>query len=502
MIDESNLEDQLSASLVNQLNVAREADLAEGLQKINDNLARSIEQQDNAFSFATAQIDKVSDELTRPENILGSDQTKHGEIAEKIEVGIRNAKEALAQKVDDAKNFSATFEGVGRTAPEDYIIDGIQVQAKFINGANNNLRHVLDHMEKYDYFGRDNSYYHIPKDTHETVLKILNGENVDNLKDTTIRAIKEKAQSIETASGRTFEDVVRAGKVGYSEVQINTAGQTLDVQEEILNQDNIAIKDGINQEAVDEKNTVIDENQPSLEGLGQAAIVGGAVGAGIALTKNIYSNYKDGKNIFAGDYSSDDWKTLGIDTSKYAAIGGLSGAAIYGLTNYAGMAAPFAGAVVTATKGVAALIQQYKNGEITQNQFIDLGLIVCAESAVVGVCTAIGQTLIPIPVLGAVVGSIAGTLLAGVGKSLLSSDRKAIETKIKDYQSDLDEASMIVIGKIEKEFKNLGDLTAAAFKLENNQCLIQLSLELAKEHGVNINKLIKNHNELDDFMTA
>ncbi|MFT6916630.1 MAG: hypothetical protein ACJAWL_002971 [Motiliproteus sp.] len=498
----SNLEDQLSSSLVDQLNVAREADLAEGLQKINENLSRSIEQQDNSFTFATDQINKVREELTRPENILGSNKTKHGEIAEKIEVGIRNAKEALAQKVDSAKDFSATFEGVGRTAPEDYIIDGIQVQAKFINGANNNLRHVIEHMEKYDYFGRDYSYYHVPKDTHETVLKIINGENVDNLKDSTIRAIKEKANSIEAASGRSFEDVVRAGKVGYSEVQINTAGQTLDVQDEILNQENIAIKDDIHQGASDEKNTVLDENQPSLEELGQAAIIGGAVGAGIALTKNIYSNYKDGKNIFAGDYSSDDWKKLGVDTSKYAAIGGLSGAAIYGITNYAGMAAPFAGAIVTATKGVTALIKQYKNGEITQTQFIDLGFIVCAESAVVGVCTVIGQTLIPIPVLGAVVGSIAGTLLVGVGKSLLSSDRKLIEKKIKLYQSKLDEVSMIVIDKIEEEFKNLGDLTVAAFKLENNQCLLKLSLELAEEHGVNTNKLIKNHNELDDFMTA
>lgn len=54
---------------------------------------------------------------------------------------------------------------------------------------------------------------------------------------------------------------------------------------------------------------------------------------------------------------------------------------------------------------------------------------------------------------------------------------------------------------IEAEFKKLGDLTEAAFKLKNNQGLIQLSVELAEAHNVSPNKLIKNIDELDDFMT-
>ncbi|MEZ9922079.1 hypothetical protein AB4342_18280, partial [Vibrio breoganii] len=89
--------------------------------------------------------------------------TKHGEVAEKIEIAIRNARQALDQNAFKPEEFTATFEGVGRTAPEDYIINGIEVQSKFINGINNNLKHVIDHMDKYDHFGRDGSYYHIPK---------------------------------------------------------------------------------------------------------------------------------------------------------------------------------------------------------------------------------------------------------------------------------------------------------------------------------------------------
>ena len=53
-----------------------------------------------------------------------------------------------------------------------------------------------------------------------------------------------------------------------------------------------------------------------------------------------------------GDYTVEDWKSLGLNTGKSAVIGGVSSTAIYGLTNYADLAAPFAGAVVTAIKGV------------------------------------------------------------------------------------------------------------------------------------------------------
>ncbi|MCP6629314.1 hypothetical protein NL507_29360, partial [Klebsiella pneumoniae] len=106
-----------------------------------------------------------------------------------------------------------------------------------------------------------------------------------------------------------------------------------------------------------------------------------------------------GKNIFRGEFDTEDWQDVGLDTLKGAAIGGVSAGAIYTLTNYASMGAPFASALVTATKGVASLTMSYQRGEIDLDEFTDLGLIVCAESAIVGAMTIAGQTLIPVPVL-------------------------------------------------------------------------------------------------------
>ena len=168
-----------------------------------EQLATELSKQDRAFFAAVGEIDKVRDFVGSPENILGNASTKHGEIAEQVEVGIRNAKSLL-----NSSETRATFEGVGRTAPEDYLIDGIKVQSKFVNGLGNNLDHVLDHMKKYENFGRDGSYYHIPKNQYEIINKILKGQQVEGITSRTAQKIQEKAQEIEQVSGRPFSQTV------------------------------------------------------------------------------------------------------------------------------------------------------------------------------------------------------------------------------------------------------------------------------------------------------
>ncbi|MGQ0439973.1 hypothetical protein ACT4UT_23845, partial [Bacillus sp. B-TM1] len=116
---------------------------------------------------------------------MGSDKTKHGEIAEQVEVHVRNA-----YKILKGMNPLATFDGVGRTAPEDYLINGVPYQSKFINGVINNLTYVLKHMEKYNEFGRDGSKYMIPKDIYDLVTRLRAGETV-GFRGTTELALKE-----------------------------------------------------------------------------------------------------------------------------------------------------------------------------------------------------------------------------------------------------------------------------------------------------------------------
>ncbi|HIF5960614.1 TPA: hypothetical protein ACX3FR_004155 [Vibrio parahaemolyticus] len=164
------------------------------------------------------------------------------------------------------------------------------------------------------------------------------------------------------------------------------------------------------------------------------------------------------------------------------------------------MAAPFASAVVSATKGVSVLTKQYMNGEISFNEYMNLGLIVCSESAMVGIFTAAGQTLIPVPVLGAVIGSIAGKLfvyMAGYGASKLDNELK---TMMSEFIKKLDAISHQALERINKEFDELGDLTIAAFAPKNNR--LDSSVKLARVYGVSDPLIIKSNRELDDFMLS
>jgi len=232
--------------------------------------------QDAAFKTAVEQIDKVRDFLTRPQNILGSVLTKHGEIAEQVDVGIRNARQALEQEA-----MTASMDGVGRLDAIDYFIDGVAVQSKFINGIPKNLQHVLYHLDKYPNFTADGSYYIIPKDTHEALQTLMNGGHIDGLKASKEVAIKELIKRIEEQTGRPFIDVVQPSVVDYPDVQIRTVSTTLDNEQQDLASKNEELQDKI-----------IDDHKPSLQGAAQAALLGGAVGGSLSLATGLYSKYK------------------------------------------------------------------------------------------------------------------------------------------------------------------------------------------------------------------
>ncbi|EHR6434596.1 hypothetical protein MOU92_004110 [Vibrio parahaemolyticus] len=474
IVRNSAITDQVLGAVVDNVNNTRLYEKDMEIDKVNE-----------AFYRAQEQVDKVRAFISNPEGILGSDATKHGEIAERVEVGIRNAR-AIFEGTD---NLPADIDSVPRTGAADYLLNNTEVQSKFINGANNNLKHVLDHMDKYPNFGRDGSFYHIPKDTHELISKIMSGEDVDGLSQRSIDAIKAKVSEIEKVTGQPFNTVVQPGVSDYAEVQRGAIDETLNKHEEDLRKESERQKDQLEQ-----------DYGPSFQEMGRVALTGGAVGGGVAFASKIYNKYKSGKNVFAGDFNQDDWKEVGLETSKGAAIGAVSSAAIYGLTNYASMAAPFASAVVSASKGVGILTNQYINGEITFDEYMNLGLVVCSESAMVGVFTAAGQAIIPIPVLGAVIGSIAGKMFVDMAGSANSQLAKELNSMMDEFTKNLDAISRQALERINKEFDKLGDLTTAAFDFNNN--LLDSSVKLAKAYGVSDSLIIKSSNELDDFMLS
>ena len=81
-----------------------------------DQYIKNIRFQNMNLDEAIGELNKAREFIGSPEHILGSMGSKHGEIAEVFEVRFGNA-----DKIIRGENPNYTFDGVGRTAAEDYL---------------------------------------------------------------------------------------------------------------------------------------------------------------------------------------------------------------------------------------------------------------------------------------------------------------------------------------------------------------------------------------------
>lgn len=408
-----NIREQTVGGIVNEQNRQNLLELTRQLHKIDTMDAATKARIAENLEKALKCVDNVRDFVGDPEHILGSTKTKHGEIAENVDVWFHNADQIMHNRKADA-----TFQGVGRTAGADYRVHGVDVQSKYINGANNSLSHVLKHMEdykgNYEAFGKD-GYYVIPKDQYELIKKIKAGDTT-NLNAKSVRAIKEKIEEIEKQTGRSFSDVVRSGNVDYAAVQQGKIHETLDKKSDQLNQTAEDQKQRADERSRKKREQAQQEAAPSWQKAGKAAAGAAAFAGTSQLAIGIYTKCAAGKKI--SDFTTEDWKEIGIDTAKATAEGGISGLAIYGLTNLAGASASTAAAGVSLAFTLSEQVYRLSCGEISQEEFNENCQKVAVNTALSAVGAMVGQQLIPIPVLGAYIGSFVATK----GYELLCSD--------------------------------------------------------------------------------
>jgi len=489
--------DQVVGSAVDFFNNKRISELNEELAKVLTKENTAISQQDQRFLVALSQVENIHDFLKTPEKILGSNLTKHGEIAEQIEVNIRNARNLI-----DGHQPNASFEGIGRTAPADYLIGGNEVQSKFINGINNNLDHIREHMHKYSNFGRNTSFYHIPKDTYETIQRILQGNPPLDLNSRTTNKILEKVAKIEKESGKSFSDVVKPSLSNYSEVQRGSVNDTLKKHEEELTVRNNEKKDEIHKQTDKEREQVQQDGKPNLqEGL-KAGVIGITVGGSINIALFIYKKHKEGKSIF--QFNNDDWKDLGINFAKGGAKGGISGFSIYSLTNFTDMSAPMASAFVSASFGIVKLAADFKQGKIGLDELVAHGQIVCLESGMVALGASIGQTLIPIPIVGTLIGSFSISTLISLTKKYLKDHEQEISAKLNQIYNEALKNIQIeyrkIVEEIIEEYNRLGTITQMAFNFECNAiCRFKQSKQLAISYQIKEENILKDIDQINNY---
>ena len=430
----------------------------------------------DALANALREMQTVRDFVGSPSRILGSDATKHGEIAEQVNVGIRRATDALFGRAP-----SATFEGVGRFAPTDYRMDGMDIQSKYYNGLGNSLKGVLGHSRKYPDFAGG---YDIPRDQYAQMEQLNRTGAAEGLSDRSASAVMDRLDELRQSTGKSPDEIIRPGETDYNEVQRGR------------------VKDTIR----DRENGLRRASGPSLSGLGKASALGAAAGGGVALTQALWAKYREGKNPFRGQFTSQDWRDVGVVSARGAGGGAIAGGALYLITNSTKLSAPAAVAVVSGLIGVGALLRQYRDGRIDVDQFVEMSQIVAADAAIVGLATFVGQVAIPIPILGALIGSVGGKFVASAIQNGLGDSEKALTARLEAYEKSvlarLDDDFSAVIRDMDARFSDLERLAETAFDDTVNASLrLRASVEFAESVGVPNNLILRGAEDLDAFMT-
>lgn len=450
-----------------------------------DELIARLNQQDINLEEALKELAQLKEFIANPEHILGSQSTKHGEIAEHVQVCFSNARRLIQGLERDH-----TFEGVGRTAKEDYLRNSQMIQSKFNNGVKNTLNAVKMHLADYPDFVNNGGAYDIPKDQYEDIVRLLkladtNPSSLTKAEWSLIEAIR----AFERDTGLSVVKDLNPAVVNYDAVQLNQVNDTIAKEE-----------DDIKEEDQKQRRKAYDQSKPTVKEGVKAAAASAVIEGGLAFCMAVASKLKEGKKLF--DFNEEDWKEVGIQSGTGALKGGIRGGTIYTLTNFTATPANVASAYVTAAFGVAAQAAALKRGEISQDDFVINCETVCLDVSVSAVASLAGQVLIPIPVLGAVIGNLAGECAYELCEKYAGQQAQKIisgyNCEMEQLKQQLDIRYRMVVLEIQMELMRFADLEKMAFDEEINKAFAG-SVRLALETGVEESRILKNLDEIDAY---
>lgn len=448
-----------------------------------------LQQQDVNLQDALAELADLKAFIGDPAHILGSEATKHGEIAEHMQVNISNARRAI-----QGLSKEYTFKGVGRTAPEDYLKNGQQVQSKFQNGLKNTFFHtngLADHLEKYPDFVKNGGSYDIPKNQYRQMVELLDKyrNNPSQLgRGEYDYELAKRLDEYLKANGLEIGKDIKPAVVDYSEVQRNVADETVNKEEE-----------SIKKEDGKQRKEAYDASKPTLKEGVKAAGVSAATEGGVSFCMSVAKKRKEKK---FSEFTSDDWKEIGVDTGKGTVKGGIRGGSIYILTNFTATPANVASAYVTAAFGVAEQVKALEDGRVSEEDFVINCEAVCLDVTVSTLASLAGQIIIPIPVLGAVIGNVAGEFIYELckkeGTRQSQKNIAAYNQEMAQLNQQLDIQFLQVIMELQKALKRFGDLEKLAFSMDVN-IAFNGSVNLAKELGVNEKQILETKSQIDNY---
>lgn len=407
-------QEQAVAAWIDYLNQVRFTDLINALNRQDGNLQ-------DALDSLRSTMDTIKDNVI--EVGRGGDRGMHGFIAEVAEVGIGNARKAI-------RGEGCIYDWVNDNGPHDIQIRDTLYQMKFVQGGGSfSLNAVVAHLEKYPDYLKQGHKYIIPKDFYEKVRSLLDldeaqAARLTNSGDGLTRRDWQKIHAFFEQYDISIDDI-EPSQLNYTEVQQTVIVRTMDVEEAAICQEDKRLR-----------SKAYEESKPTLGQAAKATAASAAIEGGMAFAMAISDKIRKGKKL--REFTSDDWSEVATASGSGTVKGGIRGASIYALTNFTATPSAVASSICTASFGVAEQVHKFRNQEIDEIGLIRSSEAVCLDAAVSALSTAIGQAVMPIPVLGAVVGNTVGTVIYQAAKDNLSDYEQRVLAEYVEQQKQLD----------------------------------------------------------------
>lgn len=466
-------QEQAVAAWVNFLNQMR----------LNELLAR-LTAQDINLEQALAELHNMKVEIaTLIARDRGGAKGLHGFIAEAAEVGIENARNLI-------KGLAPAYKWINDNGPADLLRNNIEIQQKFVRaGGHFGLEAVKAHLEKYPDFIKNGGKYQLPKDFYDSLQKLLSLSQEEATKEpNSTYQLWKWAQKFFEENDISPQDI-EPSVLDYSAAQSGKIAETIQNEERNIREIDQSRRDA-----------AYEASKPTLKEGGKIIAASAAMEGGMAFVLGVAKKRREGKAL--SEFTAEDWKEVGIDTAEGTAKGGIRGAAIYAMTNFTATPAAVANALVTASFGVAAQAYQLRQGEITKEDFVINSEVLCLDAAVSAIASLLGQTLIPVPVLGAVIGNAAGMFMYQIAKDHLSEREQEL---VHHYRESLDalnkrleERYQRLIVQLKKEFARFSSMLELAFDPDVN-IAFSGSIELADYVGVAKDQVLPNKRAIDNY---
>lgn len=473
-------QEQAVASWINYLNQVRLDRLMEALQKEELNL-------NEAMSTIGETLKTISRDIVNNGKGRGGQYGMHGFIAEVAECGIGNAREQIEGK-------APIYEWINDNGPEDLRRGATLIQQKFVNGGGHlSLQAIRMHLNAYPDFLDNGGVYQIPEEHYEKIKWLLSISEKEANKmststgDFSLKQWREVHDFFE--NGDIPLDKVEPSKLKYSEVQKGTYEQTFSKE-----------KDSLRKRNQERKEQAYNKSKSTLSEGAKATAAVAAIEGAMALCLGIAEKRKSGKKFNAFD--EEDWKEIAATTGKGTLKGSIRGASIYTLTNFTATPAAVASAMVTAIFGIAEQAYQLKQGNVNEQRFIENTEMLCLDASVSALSSFAGQILIPVPVLGAVIGNTVGTMMYQIAKDNLSAREQKIFEEyaeaVRQLDVSLQDQYQEFVDEIGKDTKLFMELLNRAFA-PDIRVAFEGSIDLAKSCGVPVDEILDSKEKIASY---